>query len=123
MPVLGASADQKLIEAAVRRYFDARSRLDFVGIQSVYPGATDGERTQLRVIDRGCKAYSEEPLRIDILRHDGLTASVEAQVRSYCHQRVGKQAPPLRVDITMKLEKKAGDTYRITQVNRPDQIR
>ena len=122
VPVLGASADQKLIEAAVGLYFAARSRLDFAGIQSVYPGATDRERTQLRSLESACSAFSEEALGVEILRHAGSTAIVQAHVRSTCRQRAGRSGPPSLVDITMTLEK-AGNTYRITQVNRPDRAR
>ncbi len=122
VPVLGAHADQKPIETAVGLYFAARSPLDFAGIQAVYPKATDRERTQLRSLEAACSAFSEEVLGVEILRHGGSTAIVQAHVRSTCRQRAGRSGPPRIVDITMTLEK-SGNTFRITQVNRPDRAR
>ena len=122
VPVLGAAADQQPIETAVRLYFAARSRLDFARVQDVYPGATDRERTQLRRIEAACSAFSEEALRVEILRHDGSRARVQADVRSTCRPRAGRSGPPNVVDITLTLEK-VGSTYRIIQVNRPDQAK
>jgi hypothetical protein len=47
---------------------------------------------------------------------------VQARVQTNCRPKAGKAQPPRTADIMVTLEK-AGDTYRITQVNRPDQAR
>lgn len=117
-----ANADQKLIDGAVRQYFVARSRLDFAAVQAVYPAAPDSERSQLRSLKAGCQTFSEDVLGVEVLRQNGVTALVQAHVRTECRQVAGRSRPPSLVDITVTLEK-TGNTFRVTQVNRPDRAR
>ena len=117
------SAEHRLIEATVRRYFAARSQLDLAAVQAVYPGVpAQRERDQFRLLEGSCSEFSEQPLGVDVLRLAGATATVQARVQTTCRPRAGRSVPPRTVDIMVTLEK-AADTYKITQVNRPDQAK
>lgn len=75
-----------------------------------------------RKLASSCSEFSEQPLEVEVLPDAGTTATVKAHVQTNCRQKAGKAQPPRKVVIVVMLEK-AGDTYRITQVNRPDQAR
>lgn len=118
------SADQKLVEATVRRYFSARSSLNLAQVQQVYPGVpANRERDTLRSIERACETFSEQPTQISVVSVSGQEAVVRSRAQTSCKQKAGGrdvQSPTFEVFITLR---KSGGSWQIAQVNRPDQAR
>jgi hypothetical protein len=118
------SADQKLVEATVRRYHSARSSLDLAQVQQVYPGVpANRERDTLRSIERACETFSEQPTQISVVSVSAQEAIVRSRAQTSCKQKAGGrdvQSPPFEVFITLR---KTGGSWQIAQVNRPDRAR
>jgi ketosteroid isomerase-like protein len=117
------SADKQQIDAAVRRYFAARSSLDFAAIQQVYPAVPARERDNLRRTEGACSDFAERATGVTVLSVTGEEAVVRARAQTTCRMKAGGQqvtSPEVEVFITMK---KAGGAWQIALVNRPDQAR
>lgn len=118
------SADQRLVESVVRRYFAARSSLNLTEVQQVYPGVPAGrERDTLRAIDRACETFTEQPSEVSVMSVNAQEAVVRSRAQTTCKQKAGGRevkSPVFEVYITLR---KSGAAWQIAQVNRPDQAR
>ncbi len=118
------SAEQKQVEAVVRRYFSARSSLNLQEVQQVYPGVpASRERDTLRSIERACETFSEQPTQISVVSVTAQEAIVRSRAKTTCRQRAGGREtdiPEVEVFITLR---KNGGVWQISQVNRPDRVR
>ena len=124
MPTGPDPAEQKLVEATVRRYFSARSSLNLAQVQQVYPDVpASRERDTLRSIERACETFSEQPTQISVVSVSGQEAIVRSRAQTTCKPKAGGrdvQSPVFEVFITLR---KNGGAWQIAQVNRPDQAR
>ena len=118
------SAEQKQVEAVVRRYFSARSSLNLQQVRQVYPGVPAGrEGDTLRRIERACETFSEQPTQISVVSVTAQEAIVRSRAKTTCRQRAGGREtdiPEVEVFITLR---KNGGVWQISQVNRPDRVR